>query len=497
MNYRIIAYLIGWALKIEALAMLIPGVIAAFSGEDTFLWFFVVGSAAFLLGTFLSGKRFRKGNLYSREGYVSTAVVWILISLVGALPFFLSGRMPNYLDAVFEVVSGFTTTGASVLSDVETLGYGLLFWRSLTHWLGGMGVIVLLLAVLPFTGSGSHMQLMKAESPGPKVSKLVPKVRETALVLYAIYTGMTLLMIFSYLLSGMPVFDAFCIGFGTAGTGGFAVRNSGMGEYGLASQILITIWMLLFGVNFGIYYLVINKRLKDALKSEELRWYLLIILSAVVLMTLITYFSGRFTVDGNEVMNEELFGSNFYYCFHHSAFTVSSIITTTGFSTVDFGIWPTAARVIILMLMVVGASGGSTGGGIKVSRIVLFFKQAAKELHMLIHPNATKLVLFEGKPVEHSVIRSVNNFLFLYLLIAGASILLVSFDTHNFETAFSAVLATLNNIGPGLSAVGPMNNYAGFNPFSKIVLIFDMLLGRLEILPILLAINLKTYTRKY
>ena len=491
MNLRIVAYLIGWVLKIEAVALLFPGVTAIIYRENTWYWFFICAAVTGALGFFLSRKKNRQGNFYSREGYAGTALSWLLMSVIGAFPFFLSGRIPNYVDALFEIVSGFTTTGASVLSDVESLGRGLLFWRSFSHWLGGMGVLVLLLAILPFSGGGSHMVIMKAESPGPQVSKLVPRVRQTALVLYGIYTVLTVLMIITYLISGMNFFDAVCIAFGTAGTGGFCVRNDGMASYNNVSIILATFWMLVFGVNFNIYYLILNRKWKDAAKSEELRAYLSIFLTAAVIMTIVTFVS---------IYSKEMKGpAAFFTSLRDSAFTAASIQTTTGFSTADFSKWPIVCRWIILLLMVFGASAGSTGGGIKVSRIVLLCKEARSELHYLVHPNAVKPIKFEGKIVDKTVLRSLNSYVVIYIGVLILSVFLVSLDpaAKDFETAFSAVLATYNNIGPGLSSVGPLLNYGGFHFLTKIVLIFDMIAGRLELLPMLILFNPSIWKRKF
>ena len=491
MNYRIIAYLLGWVLKIEAVALVLPGITAIIYREDTWYWFFICAAFAGILGFYLSRKKNRQGNFYSREGYAGTALAWLTMSLIGALPFFLSGRIPHYIDALFEIVSGFTTTGASVLAEVEYLGRGLLFWRSFTHWLGGMGVLVLLLAILPFSGGGSHMVIMKAESPGPQVSKLVPRVRQTALVLYGIYTALTVTMIITYLISGMNFFDAVCIAFGTAGTGGFCVRNNGMGSYNNVSIVLATFWMLIFGVNFNIYYLILSQKWKDALKSEELKAYLSIFLTAALVMTAVTFIS---------IYSKENEGAKgFFLSLRDSAFTAASIQTTTGFSTADFSKWPIVCRWIILLLMVFGACAGSTGGGIKVSRIVLLLKEAKSELHYLVHPNAVKPVKYEGKLVDKTVLRSLNSYLVIYLCILIVSVFAVSFDpaAKDFETAYSAVLATYNNIGPGLSIVSPLLNYGSFNVFTKLVLIFDMIAGRLELLPMLILFNPSIWKRRF
>ena len=481
MNFKIVSYILGWVLRIEAVCMLVPCVIALALGENTWTAFLIAITVAAVPGLFLGSKKLRTGNFFIREGYAATGLSWLVISLVGALPFFLSRRIPSFVDAFFEIISGFTTTGSSILSDVEALGKGLLFWRSFSHWIGGMGVLVLLLAILPMN-SGYHMQFMKAESPGPSVSKLVPRTSDTAKVLYSIYIALTLIMIIAYMISGMPLYDAVCIGFGTAGTGGFAVRNSGMADYGTVSQILITVFMILFGVNFNVYYLILRKKTGSALKSEELRAYIIYIAVVIAIIAGLVFFR-NYRAEG------------FGYSLHHSAFTVASVISTTGFSTVDFDAWPELAKLLLLVTMVLGACAGSTGGGMKVSRVLLLLKQAARELKILIHPQSVSIVHFDHKPVEHSVIRSVNDFLIFYVLICIGSLLLISIDGFDLTTNLSAVLATLNNIGPGLGKVGPMLNYSGYSDFSKLVLSFNMLAGRLELLPMLMLFYRRTWTK--
>ena len=484
MNFWIIAYFMGWILEVEAVSMIVPMIISIVLHEsDVWPWFLLLIVILAPVGFILSRKFFRRGNFFVREGYAATGLGWILLSVLGALPFFLSGRIPHFVDALFETASGFTTTGSSVLSDVEALGKGLLFWRSFTHWLGGMGVLVLILAILPMNG-GYHMQFMKAESPGPSVSKMVPRVRDTAKVLYLIYIFMTLAMILTYVISGMPVFDAFCIGFGTAGTGGFSVRNSGMWDYGRASQILITIFMYLFGVNFNFYYLLIRKKWKDALKMEELRVYISIILVNLAVISLVTW---RYNYQSE----------GYLYSLHHSAFTIGSLMSSTGFATVDFDKWPEIARLLAVLLMFVGACAGSTGGGLKVSRCLLLFKEARKEMHMLIHPQSIRPIKLEGKVVEHAILRSASNYFIIYVMIFVGAFILISFDGYDFTTNFTAVLATLNNIGPGLNLVGATQNFSIYSVPSKLVLSFCMLAGRLELLPMLMLLSPKTWTKHY
>lgn len=480
MNFSMIIYILAWVLKIEGIGMILPLICSLLYGEnDIALCFFFIGSAANLLGYILTVNKPKKIAFYAREGFVIVAACWVVLSLVGALPFFISGKMPNYIDAVFEIVSGFTTTGSSVLSDVEALGKGLLFWRSFSHWIGGMGVLVLVLTVLPL-GGGYNMLIMKAESPGPEVSKMVPRVADTAKALYKIYFVMTIIMIVVFLLSGMPLFDSICIGFGTAGTGGFAIRNSGMADYSMFSQFLITVFMILFGVNFNVFYLIQKRKFADAFHCEEARAYLLIIFVSTLFIALNIFQS---------------VGKGFFYALHHAFFTVGSIITTTGFSTLDFDKWAAPSQMILLFLMICGACAGSTGGGLKVSRLLILLKNLAKEMHLIIHPEAIKKVRLEGKSLDNNVVRSVSTYLIAYCFIYMISIFLISFDGYDFMTNFSAVSATFNNIGPGLGKVGPLGNFSVYSDFSKLVMIFDMLAGRLEIFPMLILFSVKTWRK--
>ncbi|MBR3035728.1 MAG: TrkH family potassium uptake protein [Lachnospiraceae bacterium] len=480
MNYRSISYFVGWVLKIEALSMAVPMILSLFFGDGVWPYFLVGIAAAAGLGFLMSPKSFKNNTFFVREGYVATAIAWLMISVIGALPFFLSGRIPDFVDALFETASGFTTTGSSILNDVEHLGKSLLFWRSFIHYFGGMGVLVLVLAILPVDG-GYHMQLMKAESPGHSVSKFVPRVSDTAKVLYLIYTGMTFAAILTYIICGMPIFDAFCIGFGTAGTGGFAVRNAGMMEYNNASLVAITVWMTMFGVNFNVYYLFFRKKIRDGLRSEEARVYLCIVFAAIVIVT-------------TTLVVSKCGVGNFGEDLIHSGFTVASVVTSTGFSTLDFELWPNTLKFFLLFLMFIGACGGSTGGGFKVSRVVILFKEAKNELHLLIHPQSVKAVRFEGKAVEKSVVRSVNAYFVIYVMVFVISFFVISLDGYDFGTNFSAVLATLNNIGPGIGKVGPAANYSVFSTASKLMLTFNMIAGRLELLPMLLLLYPKTWT---
>ncbi len=470
MNHRMIRYIIGSLIQMEAAMFLLPTITALIYKETVCIAAFM-GTALFcvMAGHLLKGKKPEDVTIFSSEGYVSVAVCWVMMSICGAIPLYFSGYFPNPVDALFEIVSGFTTTGATILGDVEILPRSVLMWRSFSHWIGGMGVLVFMLALLPLAGASS-MYLMRAESPGPSVGKLVPKVRSTAKILYSIYFFMTVLELILLLLAGCPLFDSVNLSFATAGTGGFGVLNSSAGEYNGIIQIILTVFMILFGVNFNVYFLIYTKNIKDAFKCEEARVYLGIIGASVLLITINTFpmFSG------------------FWETLRHVAFQVASIITTTGFSTVDFELWPEFSRTILVILMFVGACAGSTGGGIKVSRIVIMAKTIVKELAVMNHPRSVRKTRFEGKTVEHEVLRSINVFLIAYLAVFVLSVLVISLDNLDGITNFTAVASTINNIGPGLSRVGPTQNFSIYSSLSKLVLTFDMLAGRLEIFPMLI-----------
>ena len=470
MNYAMIRYIIGWILNFEAAFMspsFVVGLIyrekSAWAIFATMLLCLVIGVPMVLL------KRPKQAVFYAKDGFVSVGLSWVVLSVMGALPFVISGSIPHPVDALFETVSGFTTTGSSILSDVEALPKCMLFWRSFTHWVGGMGVLVFMLTILPMSG-GYHMNLMRAESPGPSVERFVPTVKSTAKILYGIYICLSLLELLLLLVGKMPMFDALTLTFGTAGTGGFGIKNDSIGSYTTYQQTVITIFMILFGVNFNVYFLFLLKKIRQGLKNEELRAYLGIILGAILLITV--NIAGKF--------------GNPFLAFHHAAFQVGSIITTTGYSTVDFNTWPTLSKTVLVLLMFIGASAGSTGGGIKVSRIVILAKSVKKELKQYLHPHSISKIKMDGKPVEHEVVRSINVFLIAYLLIYAVSMLIVSLDNFDFTTTFTSVAATINNIGPGLDLVGPAANFGILSVPSKLVLIFDMLAGRLEIFPLLL-----------
>lgn len=474
-----ILYFLGWVLKIEGILMILPCAIALIYQELSGLYFLGIGLFCVTSGWLMSRKKPSNTVFYAKEGFVSVALSWIVLSIFGALPFYFSGEIPLFEDALFEVISGFTTTGASVLSDVESLSRCMLMWRSFTHWIGGMGVLVFILAVLPLAG-GYNMHIMRAESPGPSVGKLVPRVKLTAKILYVIYFSITVLQILILLASGMPWFDSLAMSFGTAGTGGFGILNSSCGSYTTFQQSVFTIFMILFGINFNVYYLFLIKKPKDALHCEEMRGYLAIIAASILLIA----------------WNIREYYPTILQAIHHSAFQVASIITTTGYSTADFDLWPSFSKTILVILMFVGACAGSTGGGIKVSRIAIAFKTVKKEMSSLIHPRSIKILKYEGKPIEHTVLRSINTYLITYMLIFACSVLLISLNEFEPTTNFTAVAATLNNIGPGLEKVGPTCNFGIFSPFSKYVLMFDMLAGRLELFPMLLLFSPRTWMKE-
>ncbi len=468
MNISVIRYILGTVIKIEAALFVLPVIIAVIYREEEGVAYVIGMLISGLFGILLTLKKPKNYVFYLKEGCIATSLSWILLAIFGCFPFIITGEIPSFIDAFFETVSGFTTTGASILSEVENLSYCSLFWRSFTHWIGGMGVLVFLLAVMPLTG-GSNMNLMKAESPGPSVEKFVPKVRHTARILYIIYIVLTVIQIIFLLAGRMPLFEALCTAFGTAGTGGFGVKNDSIASYSPYIQWVVTVFMILFGVNFNAYYFVILKKFKNAIKMEEVRKYFMIILLAIVIIAISMY-------DRNVSIWDTL---------RHSSFQVASIITTTGFSTADFNLWPEVAKTILVMLMFIGACAGSTGGGIKVSRFVVVVKTVIKELNSYLHPKSIKKIKVDGKTVEHEVLRSINVYIAVYVVIFAASVLLVAVEGNEFVTNFTAVAATLNNIGPGLELVGPMSNFGHFNDLTKIVLSFDMLIGRLELFPML------------
>ncbi len=468
MNFGIIAYILGFVMTVEGISMSLPLLVSIIYGESAG-WIFAVCAAIFSLSGFLLiRKKPNNTAFYAREGFVVVSLSWIVMSIIGAIPFVVSGEIPSITDALFEIVSGFTTTGASILTNVEALSHCMLFWRSFSHWIGGMGILVFILAVLPMA-VGQNIYLMRAESTGPAVGKLVPKVQKTAMFLYLSYFVLTVVQLLLLLAGKMPLFDALCITFGTAGTGGFGVLNTSMAEYSPYIQYVVTIFMLLFGVNFNFYFLLAMKRWRQALCMEEVRCYfgIYIVASLIIFLDLIatkTPFGGIRDV----------------------LFQTSSIMTSTGFATANFDTWPQLSRTILVMLMFTGACAGSTGGGMKVSRFIIYVKSVGKEIDHLLHPRSIKVLKMDGKPIEHDTIRIVNAYLCAYILVFAASLGIVLLDNFDLTTSFTAVAATLNNIGPGLGLVGPAGNFAGFSSLSKFVLMFDMLAGRLEIFPMIL-----------
>ncbi len=469
MNFPMIIYILGWILNFEAFFLIIPLVASIGYGENTLFPLLLTIGICIVIGLPITLRKPKESTLHSRDGYVIVSLSWIVLSAFGALPFVFSGAIPNYIDALFETVSGFTTTGATILSDVEAVPKSLLLWRSFTHWVGGMGVLVFIMAFLPLSG-GQNLHIMKAESPGPSVSKLVPRIKTTALLLYAIYLVMTALEFVLLLFGGMSVFDAINTAFATAGTGGFSVRNDGLAGYSDAVRMIVTVFMILFSFNFNVYFLLLSKKFKDALKVSEVWYYLAIIAAATAVITV--NIKGMFPSVGE--------------AFRNAIFTVSSMISSTGFTAVDFNLWPELSRTIIVLVMFIGACTGSTGGGIKVYRIVILFKSMGKELHTLIHPKQVKKIRMDSHEIGHEVIRSVNVFMVCFILVFVISLVCISFEDYDLITNFTAVTTTINNIGPGLDLVGPTSNFGFFSSFSKIVLIFDMLAGRLELFPMLL-----------
>ena len=479
MNYKIVLYILGKVMMFLAFFMLLPFVVALIYREKSGIYFLITALSTLVVGIGLSMIKPKDKRFYAREGFVVVSLSWIMISIVGAIPFVISGEIPNMVDAVFEIVSGFTTTGASILPRVEDLSKCMLFWRSFSHWIGGMGVIVFIMAIIPMAG-GNNMHLLRAESSGSNVGKLVPKMKQTAIILYGIYMALTVIMFVALAISGMPVFENLCHTFGTAGTGGFGVVSDSIGSCTAAQQWIITIFMFIFGINFSFYYLIIFKKIGQALKMEEVRWYFLSYILAVVLVTW-------------NVM--EVVG-NVGDTIRHSAFQVASLMTTTGYSTVDYEMWPSFSKGILLIVMFLGGCAGSTAGGIKISRFVIGFKALAKEVKKLIHPQRVKITKMDGKPISDDTTRMVCIYFLVYIAIYVFSFIIISIDNFDFETNFTAVAATLNNIGPGLGKVGPTDNFSFFSPISKIVLTIDMLIGRLEIFPMLILFMPSTWKNK-
>ena len=479
MNYSIVLYILGCVLKFESAFLVLPALVGLIYREHASVSYLAVAVLCLTLGVLLTHKKPRSTNLYTREGFVAVALSWIIMSIFGAIPFVLTGDIPFYVDALFETISGFTTTGSSILTDVESISKASLFWRSFSHWIGGMGVFVFIMAILPMMG-GSTMNLMKAESPGPSVSKLVPHVKDTAKILYGIYIAITICEATILRALGMPLFDSLTTTFGTVGTGGFGIRNDSIAGYSPAIQITITVFMILSGINYTAYFYILTGKIKELFKIEEVRWYLAIIFGSVAVIT----------------WNVRSLYPTFSETLRHAFFQVGSIITTTGYATTDFDLWPALSKTLLVTLMFIGACAGSTSGGIKVSRILILLKTIRKELSLIIHPRQVKKIRMDGHPVDHETLRSANVFLVVYFVLLLTSMLLISVDEFDFSTNFTSVVTVLNNIGPGLNLVGPTQNFSIFSPFSKFVLMFDMLSGRLELFPMMILLMPSTWKRK-
>ncbi len=481
MNYGMIFFILGWVLNVQAAFMLLPCLVALIYGEPCGQWFLVSMGLCLLFGIPMVLSRPSNPVFYTAEGFVAVALSWILLSVTGALPFLWSGSIESPVDALFEMVSGFTTTGASILTDVESLPKCMLFWRSFSHWIGGMGVLVFLLCLLPMTGGGFHMNLLKTESPGPSVSRLLPRVQNTAKALYLIYIGLTVLQLVLLLAGRMPLFDALAITFGTAGTGGFGVRNSSMTYYSPYIRNVVTVFMILFGINFNFYFFLLMGKFRRAFQSEEVRVYLAFILASIAIIT---------------VSITPMYGG-IERAFHHAAFQVASIITTTGYVSTNFDDWPEIPRTVLLVLMFVGSCAGSTGGGIKISRVLILIKSVYCEIMQFLHPQIVRKIRIDGKPVDSETVRSIYVFMAAYLLVFVVSLLLISADGFDLVTNFTAVAAAFNDVGLdlGLGIMGPTGNFSSFGDFSKVVLIFDMLASRLEIFPMLILFSRETWRR--
>ncbi len=481
MNYRIVFYNIGRILLVEAALLTFPAIGAIVYNENTLISFALTIAALTVVGLPAVRKRPKNMAIYAKDGYVIVALSWILMSLFGAMPFYFSGHIPGFIDAFFETVSGFTTTGSTILSNVEALPKSLLFWRSFTHWIGGMGILVFVIAIMPKTESTS-MHIMRAEVPGPTVGKLVSKLRASARILYGIYCVLTFIQIILLLAGGMPIFDSIVTAFATAGTGGFAVLNNSIEGYNsVYSEMVIAIFMLIFGVNFNIYYMFLIKQGRHAIKNEELRYYLGIVIGSIVLIA-VCLANTKYSI-GDSI--------------RYAIFQVASIITTTGFSTANFDTWPVFTKIILVFLMFIGACAGSTGGGIKVSRLVILIKSGLRDIKKAINPRSVETVKVDKHTVDEPIVKSVSVFFATYMIVMAISALIVAIDGRDITTTFTAVLSCMSNIGPGLGAVGPYGNFADFSVLSKLVLSFDMLAGRLELIPMLMLFSPYAWSRKY
>ena len=478
MNYSMIRYTLGWLLLFESAFFALPLVCSLIYSDGAALAFLFSMLICAALGSLMIIKKPKKTDFYAKEGFVIVSLSWIFLSIFGAMPFMFSGVTSSYIDALFETASGFTTTGASIFTEVEWLPESILLWRSFTHWVGGMGVLVFIMAFLPLSG-GHNMHIMRAESPGPEVSKLVPKVRNTAIILYGIYFAITVIQFIVMLISGMNVFDSINTAFSTAGTGGFGFRNDSFASATPAQQIIVTVFMLIFSVNFNSYYLVLKCKFKDAFNTE-VKVFLLVVLTAVAAIS----FNIFSVMDHFENLGEAI---------RHAAFTVASVISTTGFTSDNFNLWPAFSQTILIIIMMIGACAGSTGGGIKCSRIIILIKGMFRELRTILHPRQVKKITIDSRPVDHEVVRSVNAFIVTFITVFVGSLVLISFDNHDLVTNFTSVVATIGNVGPGLGDA--YSGFSSFSPFSKLVFIFDMLAGRLELFPMLILFSPLTYKK--
>ena len=482
MNYRMVFNIIGRIVMAEAALLLLPTAVALYYGEKTSLSAFLIGAgiALFVGLLFVLISHTKNRSIYAGEGFISVAFAWILLSIIGAVPFYISGEIPHFIDAVFETVSGFTTTGASILTDVEAMSKSMLFWRSFTHWVGGMGVLVFVMAIVPSNSKGT-MNIMRAEMPGPIIGKLVPKIKNTAKILYLIYIALTVLEIIFLLAGKMSLFESVVHSFGTAGTGGFGIKSNSIAGYTPYLQWVITIFMLIFGINFNLFYLILLRRFRTALCSGEFLCYIGIVAASIGIITANIY---------------SMYG-NFSEAFRASSFQVSSIITTTGYATTDFNLWPGLSKGILLILMFIGGCAGSTAGGLKVSRVVMLFKLIGREIKKILHPRSVSRIRFEGGSLSETTIDSVTVYFAIYMVCFVFIFLLLCIESFSLETNLSATAACFNNVGPGFAGVGPAMNYSAYSDFSTVVLSFAMLLGRLEIFPLIIALSPSTWSRKY
>lgn len=478
MNFQIVFYILGNVLSVLGAFLMLPSIVGFCSGEKEGYVYLAVGLISIAVGLLIRHKLPQKNVFYSRDGFVAVSLSWILISLVGAVPFYITGEIPSFVDALFETISGFTTTGSTILSDVEYLSKTSAFWRLFTHWVGGMGVLVFIMAVLPLSSSNS-MSLMRAESPGPSVGKLVPKAKSTAMILYGIYMVITVSEAIALLCTGLNFYEAVTLTFSTVGTGGFGLLNSSVASYGISTQIVITVFMIVCGVNFNAYYLILKRRYGEAVRNEEI-W---------------TYFAIIFISSALIAWNIKAPDQSYMASFQTSIFQVASIISTTGFATDDFNLWPGFSRSLMAMLTFLGACAGSTGGGFKVSRVIILWKAVKNEVTSIAHPRSVNQVRIDKKAVPSAVVRTVLVYLALYITVLSASFLLLSIDQFDIVTNFTAVVATLNNVGPGLNVVGATGNFGGFSVFSKFVLMFDMLAGRLELFPVMILLSPDLWAR--